>query len=69
MNPTESIRDQLKNEIEVTITKKVQLKERLIQVWFHSPKTSGSPKKWPKGAKLSTRKMHTHYFRYFLILK
>ena len=39
MNPIESMWNQLKDEIHnVPITTKVQLIERLIQVWFHSPK-------------------------------
>ena len=39
MNPIESMWNQLKDEIHnVLITTKVQLIERLIQVWFHSPK-------------------------------
>ena len=39
MNPIESMWSQLKDEIHnVPITTKVQLIERLIQVWFHSPK-------------------------------
>ena len=38
MNPIESMWNQLKDEIHnVPITTKVQLIERLIQVWFHSP--------------------------------
>ena len=39
MNPIESMWNQLKDEIHnVPITTKVQLIQRLIQVWFHSPK-------------------------------
>jgi len=39
MNPIESMWNQLKDEIHnVPITTKVQLIERLIQVWFHLPK-------------------------------